>query len=103
MPAPRAEHGVVGLMRNHANWLGPQNIRVTTVYPTGVATPRIRNPIIEAFYESPDADVDAVTNLIPVPLIDPVDVSNAIAFLVSDAGRYVSGVTFPVDAGFHTR
>jgi len=27
-------------------------------------------------------------------------VSNAVLYLVSDAGRYVTGVTFPVDAGF---
>jgi hypothetical protein len=34
-----------------------------------------------------------------VPLIEPVDISNAIVYLVSDAGRYVTGITMPVDAG----
>jgi NAD(P)-dependent dehydrogenase (short-subunit alcohol dehydrogenase family) len=32
-----------------------------------------------------------------------VDVSNAIVFLVSDDGRYVTGVALPVDAGFINR
>jgi NAD(P)-dependent dehydrogenase (short-subunit alcohol dehydrogenase family) len=32
-----------------------------------------------------------------------VDVSNAIVWLVSDAARYVTGVTLPVDAGFLNR
>jgi NAD(P)-dependent dehydrogenase (short-subunit alcohol dehydrogenase family) len=31
--------------------------------------------------------------------VDPVDISNAIVWLSSDAARYVTGVTLPVDAG----
>jgi NAD(P)-dependent dehydrogenase (short-subunit alcohol dehydrogenase family) len=33
-------------------------------------------------------------------MIEPADVSNAIAWLVSDAARYVTGTTLPVDAGY---
>ena len=35
-----------------------------------------------------------------VELIEAVDVSNAIAWLVSDEARYVTAVALPVDAGF---
>jgi len=42
-------------------------------------------------------------NLLPVPLIEPIDVSNAILYLCSEDGRYVTGVTFPVDAGLIIR
>jgi len=35
----------------------------------------------------------------PVNVIQPIDVSNAIAWLVSDEARYVTGITLPVDAG----
>ena len=38
-------------------------------------------------------------NLLPIPWVDPVDISNAIVWLASDAARYVTGVTLPVDAG----
>jgi NAD(P)-dependent dehydrogenase (short-subunit alcohol dehydrogenase family) len=38
---------------------------------------------------------------LPVPWVDPVDVSNAVLFLASDEGRYITGITLPVDAG-HT-
>jgi NAD(P)-dependent dehydrogenase (short-subunit alcohol dehydrogenase family) len=31
--------------------------------------------------------------------VDPVDISNAILYLASDAGRYVTGVQLPVDLG----
>ena len=39
-------------------------------------------------------------NLLPIPWVEPVDISNAIVWLVSDDARYVTGVTLPVDAGF---
>jgi NAD(P)-dependent dehydrogenase (short-subunit alcohol dehydrogenase family) len=42
-------------------------------------------------------------NLLDVELLEPVDISNAVAWLVSDAARYVAGVTLPVDAGFAVR
>ena len=45
--------------------------------------------------------VDIVlANALPVDMVEPVDISNAILWLVSDDARYVTGVTLPVDAGF---
>jgi NAD(P)-dependent dehydrogenase (short-subunit alcohol dehydrogenase family) len=41
-----------------------------------------------------------VGNLLDVQLIEASDVSNAIAWLVSDQARYVTGVALPVDAGY---
>jgi NAD(P)-dependent dehydrogenase (short-subunit alcohol dehydrogenase family) len=42
-------------------------------------------------------------NPMPVELIDPVDISNAMVYLASDEARYVTGVTLPVDAGYLNR
>ncbi|GLZ45860.1 3-ketoacyl-ACP reductase [Actinomycetospora sp. NBRC 106375] len=95
-----AKHGVVGLMRTFAHWLAPHSIRVNTVHPTGVNTPMVVNPQLEAWMAANPEKGDALTNLMPVEMVEPVDISNAILYLVSDAGRYVSGVTLPVDAGF---
>jgi SDR family mycofactocin-dependent oxidoreductase len=95
-----AKHGVVGLMRTFANWLAPQSIRVNTVHPTGVNTPMVVNDAMQAFLNAnPDMGA-ALQNLLPVELVQPIDISNAIAWLVSDEARYVTGVTLPVDAGF---
>jgi NAD(P)-dependent dehydrogenase (short-subunit alcohol dehydrogenase family) len=44
-----------------------------------------------------------LTNLLPVQAMEPVDISNAVLWLVSDEGRYVTGVALPVDAGFTAR
>lgn len=95
-----AKHGVVGLMRSYANTLAQHSIRVNTVHPTGVNTPMVVNDAMQEFLQSDPAMSQAMANALPVPMIEAVDISNAIVFLVSDAGRYITGVTLPVDAGF---
>ena len=42
-------------------------------------------------------------HLLPVPWVEPVDISNAVLWLASDEAGYVTGVTLPVDAGLLTR
>jgi SDR family mycofactocin-dependent oxidoreductase len=98
-----AKHGVVGLMRSFANWLSPYNIRVNTIHPTGVATPMVENDVVGRYLEENPQAGQMAANLMPVGLVDPLDISNAVLFLVSDDGRYVTGVTLPVDAGFNAR
>jgi SDR family mycofactocin-dependent oxidoreductase len=95
-----AKHGVVGLMRNYAVELAPHSIRVNTVHPTSVATPMIMNPVTDAYMEKHPDLAGLMSNLLPVPAVDPVDISNGVLYLVSDMGRYVTGITLPVDAGF---
>jgi SDR family mycofactocin-dependent oxidoreductase len=94
-----AKHGVVGLMRSYANVLGPYSIRCNTVHPTGVNTGMVANPEFAELAERYPSLMGAMHNTLPIPLIEPEDVSNAILYLVSDAGRYVTGATMPVDAG----
>lgn len=95
-----AKHGVVGLMRSYANWLAPYRIRVNSIHPTGVNTPMVANEAVMEFLNSSPSVGAALTNLIPVDMVEPADVSNAVVFLVSDNARYITGVTLPVDAGF---
>jgi len=45
------------------------------------------------------AQVLAPLNLMPVPWLEPEDISNALLWLASDEARYVTGVALPVDAG----
>ncbi len=108
-----AKHGVVGLMRTAALELAGDNIRVNTVNPTGVNTDMIQNA---AAYElfAPDLEPAARTkealaprfatlNALPIPWVEPVDISNAVLWLASDEARYVTGVTLPIDAGQLTK
>ncbi len=93
-----AKHGVVGLMRSYANNLAPHSIRVNSVHPAGVNTPMVVNDAMQEFLEQDPSLSNAMANALPVPMVEPVDISNAIAWLVSDDARYVTGVTLPVDS-----
>ena len=46
------------------------------------------------------AELVNMQNALPVSLVEPVDISNAIVWLASEEARYVTGVSLPVDAGF---
>ena len=91
--------GVIGLMRSYANLLAPFNVRVNTVHPTGVRTPMVTNPAVQSFLVGL-GDFQSRHNALPVDMLEPIDVSNAIAWLVSDEARYVTGIELVVDAGF---
>lgn len=106
-----SKHGVTGLARNMANELAEHNIRVNSVHPTTVLTPMIDNPAIYKVFrpdlEDPtfeDAKVGfGSLNKLPIPYVDPVDISNAVLFLASDEARYITGAQLPVDAGWTQR
>jgi SDR family mycofactocin-dependent oxidoreductase len=97
-----AKHGVVGLMRIYANHLAPHNIRVNSIHPTGVNTPMINNEHtrqwLERFIAESETPVDW-GNAMPVNAVEPEDIAAAVAWLVSDEARYITGITLPVDAG----
>lgn len=95
-----SKHGIVGLMRTLSNALAPYSIRVNTVHPTAVNTMMANNPAMAAFLENYPDGGPHLQNPMPVGMLEPEDISAAIAYLVSDAAKYVTGVTFPVDAGF---
>ena len=108
-----AKHGVVGLMRTLALELAPDMIRVNTVHPTSVDTPMIQNEGLYALF-APDLEPEQRTretladrfqtmNALPIPWVEPVDISNAVLWLASDESRYVTGVMLPVDAGSTTK
>jgi SDR family mycofactocin-dependent oxidoreductase len=98
-----AKHGLTGLMRTWANWLAPHRIRVNTVNPTAVNTVMASNASMRQYAVDHPSMADAWSNLMPVPWIETTDVSSAVAWLVSDSARYVTGVTLPIDAGFVVR
>jgi (+)-trans-carveol dehydrogenase len=96
-------------MRTLANELAPDMIRVNTVHPGSTNTIQIHNqPLYHIFL--PDHDESDITapevapgfqavNALPVPWVEPVDISNAVLIHASDEARYITGITLPVDAG----
>jgi SDR family mycofactocin-dependent oxidoreductase len=102
-----SKHGLIGFMRVLAKELAPHRIRVNTLHPTGVRTPMILNePMYRLFrpdLENPDQeDFESAArshHALGVSAVDPEDVSAAVIYLASAAGRYVTGSTFMLDAG----
>jgi SDR family mycofactocin-dependent oxidoreductase len=106
-----AKHGVVGLMKSLAMELAPFNITVNSVHPTNVNTPLIQN---ENVYKSFRPDLEHPTkedaepvftslNLLEVPWVEPEDVTEVCLYLAAKSGRFVTGSTFRVDAGWNTK
>lgn len=103
-PYAASKHGMVGVMRSLANELASQRIRVNSVHPTGVDTPMLvgLSGLTERIAASPDTG-SIFLNSLPVDVIAPADVSDAVLYLCSDESRYVTGLTLTVDAGSTAR
>ena len=99
-PYVAAKHGVVGIARTMANELARHDIRVNTVHPTGVNTVMGTSLGGLETLIGQDPSVGGIfVNSLPVAAVESRDISNAVLFLASDEGRYVTGLEFTVDAG----
>lgn len=101
-----AKHGMLGLMKVLAVEYGARGIRVNAVHPTNVNTDMIMNDATMGQFGAEGGDPKAAfaaaatqMHLLPIPWVESIDISNAVAFLASDEARYITGVSLPVDAG----
>jgi 3-oxoacyl-[acyl-carrier protein] reductase len=84
--------GVIGLTKSVAKELGRRGVNVNAVAPGFIAS-----KMTEAL---PEAEKEKILEVIPLGCIGyPEDVANAVAFLVSDSARYISGQVIQVDGG----
>lgn len=102
-----AKHGLVGLMKVLANELGPHGIRVNTIHPNSIDTAMVKNERTYKLFR-PDLEEPTAADAEPAfagmsPMgkawIEPVHVSNVVAWLASDQSYYVTGGQIPVDGG----
>jgi len=99
--------GVLNLVHDFALALAKFSIRMNAVHPTNVNTDMLHSaPMYRAFrpdLKEPtreDAEpVFPVVQAMPVPYVEPEDISEAVLFLASDAARYITGQQLRVDAG----
>lgn len=90
-----------------ATHLAPSSIRANVVHPTNCDTPMLHSePMYRSFrpdLEHPTrADAEPaffVQQAMPVPYVDPEEISNAVLFLASDESRFITGTQLRVDAG----
>jgi SDR family mycofactocin-dependent oxidoreductase len=90
-----------------ARELAPRKIRANIVHPTNVNTDMLHSdPMYRSFrpdLENPTrADAELafpVQQAMPIPWVEPSDITNAVLFLASDEARYITGMQLRVDAG----
>jgi NAD(P)-dependent dehydrogenase (short-subunit alcohol dehydrogenase family) len=106
-----SKFAVIGLARSLANEVGRYNIRVNVLAPGTVDTDMVQNDGLRKLFrpdlESPTKDdvmpLFQEMAILPVPWVDPVDISNALLFLVSDEARYITGQILSIDAGMSVK
>jgi SDR family mycofactocin-dependent oxidoreductase len=103
IPYTASKQGIVGMSMALANELAAHNIRVNTVHPTGVWTGMAPPSMLKLITEDRSDLGPLFGNALPVALVEAVDVSNAVLYLVSDEARYVTGLQLKVDAGVTIR
>jgi SDR family mycofactocin-dependent oxidoreductase len=87
--------------------LAPQSIRVNAVHPTNCNTNLLHNDQLYKIFrpdlENPTRDdvmpAFNVFQAMPIPFVEPRDISNAILFFASEEARYVTGINLRIDAG----
>jgi NAD(P)-dependent dehydrogenase (short-subunit alcohol dehydrogenase family) len=89
----------VGESAKMAIELAPLKIRVNCIAPGVVDTPMSQN----AYYSQRLELKEKITSLHPLGLGRPEDVANACLFLLSDAGRWITGTQLMVDGGYTAR
>lgn len=98
-----SKRALVALMQGWAKQLAPQSVRVNTIHPSGVATAMILNETTMAMVAANDPWLADQHNALPIPLLAPEEIAGAVAWLVSDEARFITGTAWPLDAGFTLR
>lgn len=93
LPYGAAKAGLVGFTKHLARELGPHGITVNIVSPGTTVTARSAKNLGEAGLERVRSHNPMKT------LVEPEDTAEAVLFLASEAGRYITGVNLSVNAG----
>ena len=84
-----------------------QSIRVNAIHPTNCNTNLLHNSDLYKIFR-PDVDLPTEEDVmpafvhfqaLPIPYVEPRDISNAVLWLASDEARYVTGINLRIDGG----
>jgi NAD(P)-dependent dehydrogenase (short-subunit alcohol dehydrogenase family) len=90
-----SKSAILAMTRDFAGAWGRRGIRVNCVCPGPT-----RTPAVEASYARGERDPNVMTAQTALGhLVDPRDVGHAVAFLLSERARSITGAVLPVDAG----
>jgi SDR family mycofactocin-dependent oxidoreductase len=98
-----SKRALVALMQVWADQLAEHSIRVNTIHPSGVATDMIINETTMKLSAAGDPWLASQLNALPIALLQPEQIATAVAWLVSDDAAFITGTSWPLDAGFTLR
>ena len=90
---------LIGFTKSSAMELAPEGLRVNCVAPGYVDT----EMALEFRDKLPAEQFEAIAQMHPLGLGKPLDVAYAIAFLLAETGRWITGTTLVVDGGYTAR
>jgi len=103
-----SKQALVGYTQQMALHLAPTGIRVNVVHPTNCNThlmncdgiyqifrPDMEGPVTKEDFRPASEFYHAL----PTPWLEPEDVAELVLFLASDASKYMTGASIPIDAG----
>jgi SDR family mycofactocin-dependent oxidoreductase len=102
-----AKRTIAQYVKELALVLAPRKIRVNGIHPTNVDTMLLHNdpmyslfrPDLEHPTREQAEEAFPAMQAMPIPYVQPIDISHAAVFLASDESRYVTGLQLRVDAG----
>ncbi len=106
-----AKRTLVPFVQSLAAAVAGEFIRVNGVHPTNCNTNLLQNddmyrmfrPDLESPTKEDAAPAFSTLQSMPVPWVEPEDISEAVLFLASDASRYPTGQFLNIDAGAHLK
>jgi SDR family mycofactocin-dependent oxidoreductase len=98
-----SKRALVALMQVWADHLAEHSIRVNVIHPSGVATDMILNETTMKLAAAGDPWLVSQRNALPIALLEPEQIAGAVAWLVSDEAAFITGTSWPLDAGFTLR
>lgn len=95
-----SKHGVVGLTRNSGIEYGQFGVSINAIAPGAIMTPMVEGSLKQMAGDNWEAAGKEFVSVNPMKRFGkPEEVGNLVAFLLSDAAKFINATVIPIDGG----
>lgn len=95
-----SKHGVVGLTRNSGIEYGEFGVSINAIAPGAIMTPMVEGSLKQMAGDNWEAAGKEFVSVNPMKRFGrPEEVGNLVAFLLSDAAKFINASVIPIDGG----